>query len=219
VVETDNLTVHVIAAIGRHLAMLCQRLPCVKRALFVICVENDYGTVANDIRRGLEEQAKRNPLLPRILAMEEDVRTRRSAIDDEPTITAGLRLLNPIKVKGVNIIDGLLRGGHLLFARQFAAGLAEAPAVGSSTSSVAEAAAATRDAIIGQLENYKKRITYKPGTGKNGAWRPAMPSIKYSGKDSLSQRDDWVSALLEIPLSMELFARTDRYVHARGLLS
>ncbi len=190
---------------------MCQLVPAVRRATFVLSCEANLGTIASDVKRLLDQRARHQPLMPRYVVMEEDRRrSRHGGAIGEPTITPGLRIDNKLKVRGVEIVDEMLRYNVLLFARPFIV----SPMAGSDESSE-KASSRVRDAIVRQLLSYKRRITYNQAASRN-VWRPVRPTIVFSGKDGVSQRDDWVSALTELPLVIDIFWRTDKYMYNRA---
>src|SRR5690242_1459403 len=104
----------------------------------------------------------------------------------------------------------MLRYHVLFFARPFVV-----TPQSNSDESAEQASERVREAIVRQLFAYKRRITYNQAASRN-VWRPVRPTIVYSGKDGVSQRDDWVSALTELPLVIDIFWRSDRYMYNRA---
>ena len=203
-----HYTADLIQKVIEHLCGLCARVETVKRALFVINVEANYGQVASDVERGLRERAPRTPLLPRFVVLQEDKRKRGAggigtlSTDLDPVVTAGTRTTARTKIQMVEVMNGLLRGGHVFFARPFLQHLAADAPVEKDL----------REEIITEMLNYKSEVIYVKPSGN----RPARKMRKFSGKHG-GLRDDFVMSVMICTLVIELFQRSDKYVNVRGL--
>ncbi len=213
-------TTDLVHLVAQHLTRLVQTIRQVRNALFVITVESNGNTTApDDIDRGLTDLAARpNSGLPEFVSMRENKKRHlgAGAGGGDPVVFAGSLTTNRSKIQMVEVMNSLLTGGYIVFAQQFATGLA----YGNGGVSVATATGAQqartdlRAAMVRQFKNFKREELVNKGR-RGGSAEQRPNTVKFGGKYG-SEKDDWVMATMITTHSTDIFLRSDTYASVRG---